>query len=209
MIHQLKSQPVGVLISRVLYMADVTRYQDMRATNHTSREKEFASETSTNGHREQHFMHPLLLQNPIKQLSRAAMGVKRTAASVKRKKCTFEDDLIYSHRQLPLDSSGTSPYQFYICFSREGTTPVKAAAGSTGGVGASAVLPKKKRAVSRRHLKLDDFSRDRIEELYKKSHRSSGIRTKSQWAREGARARLTSHCLQKKGLQGILLAAIL
>jgi hypothetical protein len=32
------------------------------------------------------------------------------------------------------------------------------------------VLPKMKRAVSRRHLKLGDFSRNRIEEHYTKSH---------------------------------------
>jgi hypothetical protein len=115
--------------------------------------------------------HPLPLRNPIKQPSRATMGVKRTAASEKRKKCMFKDDLIYSHGLLPLDSTGTSPCHFCICFGPEGTPPAEAAAaGSTGGVVASYVLQKKKRAVSRRHLKFDDFSRNRIEEHYKKSH---------------------------------------
>jgi hypothetical protein len=91
------------------------------------------------------------------------MGMKRTAASMKRKKCTFKDDLIYSHGLLPLDSTGTSTCQFCIFFGREGTTTAEAAGdGSTGGTGASAV-PKKKRAVSRMHLKFGDFSRHRIE----------------------------------------------
>jgi hypothetical protein len=98
------------------------------------------------------------------------MEVKRTSASMKRKKCTFKYDLIYSHGLLPLDSTGTSTCQFCICFGREGTLPAEAAgAGSTGGAGASAV-PKQKRAVSRRHLKFDDFSRHRVEEHYAKSH---------------------------------------
>jgi hypothetical protein len=98
------------------------------------------------------------------------MGVKRTAASMKRKTCTFKDDLIYSHGLLPLDSTGKSTCQFCICFGREGTaTAEEAADGSTGGTGASAV-PKKKRAVSRRHLKFDYFSRHRIEEHYAISH---------------------------------------
>jgi hypothetical protein len=99
------------------------------------------------------------------------MGVKRTAASVKRKKCTFKNDLIYSHGLLPLDSTGRSTCQFCLCFGREGALPADtAAAGSTGGAGASVTLPKKKRAVSRRHLKFDDFSRHRVEEHYAKSH---------------------------------------
>jgi hypothetical protein len=94
------------------------------------------------------------------------MGVKRTAASMKRKKCTFKNDLIYSHGLLPLDSTGTSTCQFCICFGREGTATAKEAGdGSNGGTGASAV-PNKKRAVSRRHLKFDDFSRHRIQEHY-------------------------------------------
>jgi hypothetical protein len=114
---------------------------------------------------------PLLLRNPTKQPSTATMGVKWTAASVHRKKCTFKDDPIYSHGLLPLDSTGTSTCQFCIFFGREGTSPAEAVeAGSTGGAGASAVLPKMKRAVSRRHLKLGDFSRNRIEEHYTKSH---------------------------------------
>jgi hypothetical protein len=99
------------------------------------------------------------------------MGVKRTATSVKRKKCTFKSDLIYSHGLLPLDSTGRSTCQFCICFGREETPLAEAArAESTGSAGASAVLPNRKRAVSRRHLMFDDFSRHRIEEHYTKSH---------------------------------------
>jgi hypothetical protein len=45
----------------------------------------------------------LVLRNPTEQLSAATMGVKRTAAAVKRKNCTFKNDLIYSHGLLPLD----------------------------------------------------------------------------------------------------------
>jgi hypothetical protein len=61
--------------------------------------------------------------------------------------------------------------QFCICFGREGTPPAEAVvAGSIGGAGASAGLPKKKRAVSRRHLTFDDFSGHRIEEHYETSH---------------------------------------
>jgi hypothetical protein len=98
------------------------------------------------------------------------MGVNRTAASMKRKMFTFNNDLIYSHGLLPLDSTGTSTCQFCICFGWEGTATAKEAVdGSTGGTGASAV-PKKKRAVSRSQLKFDDFSRHRIEELYTISH---------------------------------------
>jgi hypothetical protein len=37
MSHQFRSQPVSVSISPVLYMADVRRRQELRATNHTSR----------------------------------------------------------------------------------------------------------------------------------------------------------------------------
>jgi hypothetical protein len=98
------------------------------------------------------------------------MRVKRTAAFMKRKMFTFNNDLIYSRGLLPLDSTGTSTCQFCICFGREGTATAKEAGdGYTGGTGASAV-PKKKRAVSRRHLKFDDFSRHRIEEHYTISH---------------------------------------
>jgi hypothetical protein len=83
----------------------------------------------------------MLLRNPTEQLSAAIMGVKRTAPAVKRKNCTFKNDLIYSHGLLPLNSTGTPTCQFCICFGREGAPPAEAAvAGSTGGAGASAVL---------------------------------------------------------------------
>jgi hypothetical protein len=89
---------------------------------------------------------------------------------MKSKTSTFKDDLIYSHGLPPLDSTGTSTCHFCICFGREGTATAGAAGdGSTSGTGASAV-PKKKRVVSRRHLKFDDFSRNRIEKHYTISH---------------------------------------
>jgi hypothetical protein len=131
------------------------------------------------------------------------MGVKRTAASVKRKNCMFKDDLIYSHGLLPLDSTGTSPFQFCICFGREETPPVtEAEAGSTGSVGESAVLPKTKRAVSRRHLKFDDFSRKRIEGQYKKSHPKQWTSYQRVVGQGGRSSKTNEYCFTAERITG-------
>jgi hypothetical protein len=126
---------------------------------------------------------------------------------VKPKKCTFKDDLIFSLGQLPLDSTGTSTCQFCICFGREGTPPAEAfVAGSTGGAGASMVLPKKKRAVSRRHLKFDDFSRDIIEEHYTKSHPKQWASYQRAVSQRGRSSKTDDSFLAQKGKEGISIA---
>jgi hypothetical protein len=163
MSHQLTSQPVNVTTSRVLYLEYVIRCQEMLAIYHITRGNESSSANST---KLQLVSSSPLFPDAMKSLQatqNSYHGGERKAASVKRKKCTFKDDLIFSHGLLPLESTGTSTCQFCICFGREGTETAKAAEdGSIEGTGASEV-PKNERPVSRRHLKFDDFSRYRIE----------------------------------------------
>jgi hypothetical protein len=166
MSHQLKSQPDNVSISRALYMADVIRCQEILAIYHITRGNESASANSTKLQPVSSSPFSPAATQSLQANQNSYHGGEADRCFCETQKYTFKDDLIYSHGLLPLESTVTSTCQFCICFGREGTEIAKAAGcGSTDGTGASA-FPKKKRPVSRRHLKFDDFSRHMIEEHY-------------------------------------------
>jgi hypothetical protein len=151
-------------------MADATMCQEMRATNHTSRGKAVCfCDFHKTGTREQLSLCPRYYAIPPGNPAQPPWGEADS--------CFGETQEVHVQgwphllpRAVASRLNGYAYVPVLYMFGREGTPPAEAVvAGSTGGAGASTVLPKKKGAVSRRHIKFDDFSRHRIEEHYTKS----------------------------------------
>jgi hypothetical protein len=143
-----------------------------------------------------------LLRNSTKQPSTITMG---TVSSVKRKKCTFEDNLNCSHGLLPLHSTCTSTCQ-WLRLGRDSACGGRCIWVHRRPWSKRGAAKEEARRFSQAPQSSTISPGTGSTSTTQNRTRSSGLRTNALGASLGARARLTTPFLTQKGYQGMSLA---